>query len=46
MGDIIFSRTLFFIEETPWFTPGQINGIEFFSNLELTTFYREIVSIS
>jgi hypothetical protein len=46
MGDFVFSRTLFIVGETPNFIPGNINGIEFFVGLELTTFYREIIIIS
>ncbi len=46
MEDILFSRTLFFLEETPGFISGDIIGIEFFNNLELFTVYREIITIS
>lgn len=45
MNDIIFSRSLYFFFETPGFIDGPIDGIEFFNNLELTTFYREIINI-
>lgn len=46
MEDILFSRNLFFLEETPGFTPGDIIGVEFFNNLEFFTVYREIITIS
>jgi hypothetical protein len=46
MEDILFSRTLFVVGETEEFIPGQILAIEFYNNLQLITFYREIISIS